>query len=146
MRPPARLVVDASVAVKWVIDEPGTAEASLLLDCELVAPDLLCAECANILWKKAARRELSADQVALAAETLEGMVIELVPMRSYLAAATALAVELDHPAYDCVYLATALDLSLSFVTADERLIRKIRQSRHPVGDRLVALSEVPDLL
>ena len=46
---------------------------------------------------------------------------------------------------DAIHLATALDLSLSFVTADERLIRKIRQSRHPVGDRLVALSEVPDL-
>jgi predicted nucleic acid-binding protein len=46
------LVIDASVAVKWVVEEPGTQEALLLRQHRLLAPDLLVAECANILWKK----------------------------------------------------------------------------------------------
>jgi predicted nucleic acid-binding protein len=44
------LVIDASIAVKWVVEEPGTAAAlSLRRQAKLIAPDLLCAECANIL-------------------------------------------------------------------------------------------------
>ncbi len=57
------LVIDASVAIKWVIDEPGTAHALALRRHRLSAPDLLVAECAIILWKKVRRGELS-DQEA----------------------------------------------------------------------------------
>lgn len=52
-----KLVIDASVAIKWVVDEPGTTEAlALRRKAKLIAPDLLIAECANILWKKARRK------------------------------------------------------------------------------------------
>jgi len=42
-------VIDASVAIKWVVSEPGTQEALALRQHRLIAPDLLIAECANIL-------------------------------------------------------------------------------------------------
>lgn len=42
-------VIDASIAVKWVVEEAGTSEALRLLAARLYAPDLLVAECANIL-------------------------------------------------------------------------------------------------
>ncbi len=46
-------VVDASVAVKWVVEEPGTQQAMALLNRhELAAPDLILAECANISGKR----------------------------------------------------------------------------------------------
>ncbi len=32
---------------------------------------------------------------------------------------------LDHPAYDCVYLAAADALAATFVTADAKLLRKL---------------------
>ena len=61
------LVVDASVAVKWVIPEAGAADAlSLRRQAKLISPDLLLAECANILWKKVRRNELSKDEALLA--------------------------------------------------------------------------------
>jgi predicted nucleic acid-binding protein len=142
MRIGDRVVVDASVAVKWVVDEPGSDHAVLLLDRLLVAPDLLCVECANILWKKVARRELTTDEADIAAEALEGAEIEIVPMRPYLAAAAALAMELDHPAYDCMYLAVAERVDLPVVTADDRFVRKVRRSAKRFGERLIALSEV----
>lgn len=143
MKLPGRVLIDASIAVKWVIDEPGSAAAVLLLDRRLAAPDLLCPECANILWKKVSRRELSAEEADVAARALEAAEVELLAMRPYLAAAAALASELDHPAYDCIYLATADAMALPLVTADERFIRKLRRGRGRFRDRVVALSEVP---
>jgi predicted nucleic acid-binding protein len=114
------LVIDASVAIKWVIEEPGTQQALALRRHRLFAPDLLAAECANILWKKARRNELTSREALLAARLLERADIELAPMRALLEPATSLAIALDHPAYDCAYLALAESLSCDLVTADCR--------------------------
>jgi predicted nucleic acid-binding protein len=46
-------------------------------------------------------------------------------------AATRIAIELDHPAYDCIYLALAIDNGCKFVTADPRLLRKLHQRWQP---------------
>ena len=117
-------VIDASVAIKWVVDEPGTQQALLLRRHRLVAPDLLVPECANILWKKVRRNELSEAEAVLAARLLQRADIELEPMRRLLEPATKLAIALGHPAYDCTYLALAEALSCAMVTADEQLHRK----------------------
>ena len=124
-------VIDASIAIKWVIEEDGTPEAlALRRHDRLMAPELLVAECANILWKKTARKELSKAEALLAARLLEGSEIELLPTRSLLEAAARIAIDLDHPAYDCLYLALAIENDCRFVTADERFVRKIGQGRH----------------
>ncbi|CAK0765232.1 hypothetical protein CCP3SC1_450011 [Gammaproteobacteria bacterium] len=66
------LIVDASIAVKWVVEEVGTNEALILKHTHrLAAPDLIIAECANILWKKVRRGELSPDEASLAARLLQ---------------------------------------------------------------------------
>lgn len=119
-----RFVIDASVAIKWVVDEPGTEQALLLRRKRLFAPDLLIAECANILWKKVRRKELSEAEAILAARLLQRADIQLEPMRPLLEPATRLALALGHPAYDCTYLALAEVLSCPVVTADDRLYRK----------------------
>jgi len=130
------LVVDASVAIKWVIEEPGTREALSLRRHRLFAPDLLVAECANILWKKTRRNELTLQEALLAARLLERADIELVPMLALLEPATRLAIAMDHPAYDCAYLALAEDLSCDLVTADQRL----RTKALPAGYRSKVLA------
>jgi predicted nucleic acid-binding protein len=118
------LVIDASVAIKWVIEEDGTKEALALRRQVLAAPELLVAECANILWKKVRRKELSEPEAAFAAGLLARADIELVAMRPYLEAATRIAAALDHPAYDCFYIALAEAEGLRLVTADWTLVRK----------------------
>ena len=66
------LVIDASIAIKWVIEEEGTSQAlTLRRTARLLAPELLVAECANILWKKARRNELSREEALLAARLLQ---------------------------------------------------------------------------
>ena len=125
----SRVVIDASVAVKWVVEENGTAEAlEVLRRYPLSSPDLVVAECANILWKKVKRGELDEEEAAVAARLIQRSDVEILPTRALMEKALKLAVELDHAAYDCIYLSLALENDWSFVTADERLVRKLRQA------------------
>jgi predicted nucleic acid-binding protein len=93
----------------------------------MIAPDLLAAECANILWKKVRRGEFLREEARLAARLLQAAEIELTPTRSFLGAATRIAIELDHSAFDCLYLALAVDRNCRFVIVDQPLLRKLRE-------------------
>ena len=137
------LVIDASIAIKWVVEEDGTELALALRgQARLLAPDLLVPECSNILWKKVQRKELTKDEALLAARLLQSAEIELVGARTLMEAATRLAIELDHPAYDCLYLALAVENNCRFVTADERLVNKLRQDKtSPYRERIAGLAE-----
>lgn len=137
-----RFVIDASVAVKWVVAEEGTEQAvSLLSGHSLAAPELLVAECANILWKKVRLSELTSQEAMLAARLLQQAEIELHPMRALLERATELAIRLDHPAYDCLYLALAMVNDCRFVTADTRFLGKARQASPDVAAAILSLEE-----
>ena len=133
------LVVDVSIAIKWVIDEEGTAQAlALHRQAKLMAPEFLVAERANVLWKKVRRRELFTEEALMAARLLQAAPVELVPTRSLLAAATRLAIELDHPAYD----ALAIENDCRFVTADRHFLLKVGGGGpSQYRARAVALSE-----
>jgi len=84
-----RLVVDASVAVKWYVPEIHSEAAAKLLSgpYELIAPDLILPEAANVIWKKVARRELTEKEGNTVLAELLSAGIELVPSSRYIEAA-----------------------------------------------------------
>lgn len=141
------LVVDTSVAVKWVVSEAstereaGTEQALALLGHGLMAPDLLAIEFANVLWKRQLRQDVSAKQAEQALAVLPNIVI-LRPSQPYLQTAMNLAVTLEHPIYDCLFLACAVEHEAEFVTADERLATLV-QRRDP-GIRVTKLHDWVD--
>lgn len=141
-------VIDASVAIKWLVAEEGTGEALTVLEkATLSAPDLLIAECANIFWKKVRREELSEEEALMGARVLEQADIEILPTRHLLGSATSLAVELDHPAYDCIYLALAIKRGWQFTTADERFQRKVQEDpTRQFADVVLSLPEAAAVL
>lgn len=125
------VIVDASVVVKWFVVEELHAEArDLLTGTEaLFAPDILATEVANALWAKAARGEID-EPVALrdvAAVSGRGEP-ELRPSPPLAPRAFSLARQLNHPVYDCVYLALAERLDAPLVTADRRFVAAVRRN------------------
>jgi predicted nucleic acid-binding protein len=116
-------VVDASVAIKWVLSEADSGAALKLQGARLIAPELLDLECANILWKAARRGELDAEEVRARQSLLAEAPVERLPVAPLLPAALRHALRLDHPVHDCVYIETALLCGVPLVTADRRLAR-----------------------
>src|ERR1041385_4514812 len=118
-----KVVVDASVAVKWFVPEIHSAAAARLLDAELAlcAPDLIGPEFGNMLWKKVRRGEISrkeADEIMIAFTTLP---FEIRPSAVLLTSAFELAIELNRTVYDSLYLALAMAEDCVLVTADAKL-------------------------
>lgn len=122
----SRLVVDASVAIKWAVQEEGFDLAVLVrARHDLMAPELMISECTNILWKKVARGVLTRDEALDCAEVIATAGVSLAPTAPLMADALRLAVQLGHPAYDCFYLALSQIADAPLVTADERLRLKL---------------------
>lgn len=121
-----RLVVDASVAIKWLVPEDDSAQALEIANAhELIAPQLIYAECANIVWKKVRRGELTLREAQEAAMFIDTFFVRTVAMRELVPVALDLSLHLDHSAYDCFYYALAVLEDCRFVTADTKLRDRI---------------------
>lgn len=124
------LVVDSSVALKWFVTEPGHHSALRLLDGDepLIAPDLILAEVGNALWRKARLGEVDAGQIAASISELATIVILRPLSVDLMLAAVEIMRSISHSIYDCVFLATARQEKVNFVTADEKLLAKLAPS------------------
>jgi predicted nucleic acid-binding protein len=129
-----RNVVDASVAVKWLLDEPGTDHAMRLLEgwaeqhSEIVAPSLLLVEVGNVLLQRTRRGQLDPAGVEVALRELGDIPIAIVAEN---ATSTTKALTLAHAyglsaLYDAIYLQLAKDLECAFWTADQRLVHSLQ--------------------
>lgn len=122
-----RLVVDSSVAIKWFVGEDDSEDALKLRDRhQLVAPDLLVAECVNAFWKMARRGELTAEEAVLACQSLTLTEVILENMTELSVRTGTMAIVFDHPAYDCFFLALSAAEGLPYVTSDLSFVRKLR--------------------
>jgi predicted nucleic acid-binding protein len=124
------IVVDASVAAQWVLEEESTPRANTLrLESGLIAPSLIAAEIGSALWKAVRRRVITSDNALAAIE------VALLPFEALIATeelrirALALAVELQHPIYDCFYIALAEREQATLITADEGMIAAARKAK-----------------
>ncbi|PYT08590.1 MAG: twitching motility protein PilT [Acidobacteria bacterium] len=129
-----KLVVDASVAIKWFIPEPLSVEARRILDDyqagtrTLLAPDLINAEVGNIVWKKQTFQGLTAADAKTVIDEFRKLAILVTPTGDLLEDAYSLAATYGRSVYDSLYLALSIREGCQFVTADERLVNAVGSS------------------
>ncbi|KYH36639.1 MAG: twitching motility protein PilT [Candidatus Bathyarchaeota archaeon B24] len=126
-------VVDASVVLKWFVSEDYSKEAEALREAyangliDLAAPSLLPYEVLNALKYSTAFGE---DELKEVAEVLDDLQITYYGLQKELAAkAVEIAMRKGVTVYGSSYLALAHRLQTIVYTADERLIRKTRDTR-----------------
>jgi predicted nucleic acid-binding protein len=124
-------VVDASVAVKWILPESGSSAAAALrkLNDDLSAPSLIAVEVGNALWKAVRRGSVTRSEALEGFEAALISLQSLIPIEELRVRALALAIELRHPIYDCFYLALAQRETALLVTADEAMFTAARKAK-----------------
>ena len=121
-------VLDASVVIKWFIPEDDSQAALELrvAGAGFAAPDLLFAESANILWKHAKRREVESDRAAAIIDEIATAAWVVYSTRSLASDALSLSLARGISAYDASYLALAIRLDTICITADRKMVDKVR--------------------
>ena len=141
-----KLTVDASIVVKWFVDEPLSEESRLLLAhrLDLYAPGILLSEFANTIWKKLRRREISDavpffDELAAIPE-----IVNLIPDANLIDRAARVAIDIGHPVYDCLYLACAEATNSTVITADGPLAKRAARRIPDIEVRFIGAPGVAD--
>jgi predicted nucleic acid-binding protein len=124
------LIVDASVAVKWLVEEPdsATADAVLREADEVIAPDVVLAETANALWRRQRQKMMTRHAAEEKLKVLPGKFDALLPHTGIIVEAARIGFDLDRPVYDCLYLALAEREDGMLVTADTRLAERVKRT------------------
>jgi predicted nucleic acid-binding protein len=130
-----RFVLDASVAVKWVIPEPDSAKALALLDDfrnkvhELLAPTTFAVEVAHALTRAERKGVLLAGEAAPRLARIFAFPPDLEPFLPLLPRAVELSSQTRTGVYDCLYIALAEQEGCDMITADQKLVNNLANPR-----------------
>ena len=138
-----KYVLDASVGIKWVMNEIDSAKARQLRDDfrnrihDLIAPDSYTLEIAHALTKSH-RRGLVPDPWRLWGDVMT-TIPRLFPSMPLTPRAIQIATSARIGVYDCLYIALAEREGCELVTADARLINSLQ----PTYPFIIALASFP---
>jgi len=124
------LVVDASVAVKWVLPEQGSPAARALLaqDAILLAPAFVRIEVASAVSRALRAKRISRSDCELylgeARALFASVALTLLADDALQVEAETIAMDLSHPLKDCFLIALALREGADLITADQTLFAR----------------------
>ena len=123
-------VIDASVVIKWFIEEVDSPAALSFKDAHirretlLLAPDLLLCEVTNVLVLS---NLFSTTEVQECLRNLFDLEIDLIsPSPDLMSSAIELASSRKITVYDAFYLAIAKEFDIKLITADKKLFSKAK--------------------
>lgn len=137
------LVIDASVAAKWIKPEVHSGYAAQVLQgpYTLFAPDLLWAEVGNILWKSVQRQEIALGEAQEGLRVLLRYPISIVPGQSLIITALDIAIHYQQTVFDALYVALATSRECQLVTADRSLHSGLKNT--PLQNHILWIEDVP---
>ena len=140
-----RYVLDASVALKWVLDEPDSPKAKQVRADfrhqihELLAPDTFPVEVAHALAKAERRGVIPQSQGTRLLTNILSSSPQLHAYLLILSRAFAIASQAHIGVYDCLYVALAEREGCELLTADDRLVRTLQ----PTFPFITSLASLP---
>jgi predicted nucleic acid-binding protein len=139
------IVVDASVAIKWFVPEVHSASAAQLLQSNvmLIAPDLICAEIGNILWKKQRSKELTLNIASEILSDFEKLPLIHHESKFLLHTAWEIATKYSCTFYDSLYLALAKTEKCLLTTADRTLCNILKST--PLETSLLWVEDIKNI-
>ncbi|HEX3531328.1 MAG TPA: type II toxin-antitoxin system VapC family toxin [Thermoanaerobaculia bacterium] len=137
-----RYIVDASVAARWYFPESLAEHADALLQqrSEILAPDILPVELAQLVWKRARSGEIDEAMAHRIVAELRRVPLELKPTSELVSAALPLALHHGLTLIDAFYIALAMQSGCLFVTADRWLYDTLRAG--PLAEHALWLGDL----
>ncbi len=126
------MVVDASVAVKWFLNEKFSEDALALLTvaCKPVAPTLAAFEVSGAITRACLRNDIDGEHMSACRDRwlhmMRTSVIRLELDQRDMVRGSEISLLLKHPLADCIYLAMAERLKTTLVTADSVFFDKAK--------------------
>jgi predicted nucleic acid-binding protein len=135
------IVVDANVAVKWIIKQRlrHRALAVLRRSDVLVAPSLFVSEVTSAIWQYVRAGQIGGEQARQGLSAALDQITLLEEDAELAESALAVALELGYAPYAWFYLVAAIRRDALLVTADKRLVNRLAST--PYKSRVVNLSE-----
>jgi predicted nucleic acid-binding protein len=135
------IVVDASVGLKWVLEEPDSHLAEVLIgsNTDLLVPDFWLHEATNVLWLQVRRKIFTPYEAREALSLLRGLV-KPTPTGDLALHDVALdiGIAVNHSTYDTLYLAFAVAMGASaVVAADAAFLRAMQSHPDPILSTMV---------
>jgi predicted nucleic acid-binding protein len=120
-------VLDASVVAAAFFQEEhaGPARKVLTGGHALIAPDLIHAELANVIWKRHTRGEIDEGEADRLLADVLALPLQVTPCGDLVEAALELALRTGRSVYDCLYLALAVKTKTVLFSADKRLVNAL---------------------
>ena len=130
-------VVDASVAVKWILPEIYSDNAKCIFKkCKtLLAPDLIYSEVASVLWKRSRKKEITKEEALISLQVFGEIPFKIITSWPISLLALEIAQRSDRSIYDSLYLAVAMQQKTKMITADKRLYNSLSNS--PISKHLL---------
>ncbi|MDX2238488.1 MAG: type II toxin-antitoxin system VapC family toxin [Hyphomonadaceae bacterium] len=117
------LAVDASVVLAVLLEEADRPAVDAMLSGRtLIAPEFMIVEVGNALWKAVRRNRFNPQRVGALLDGARTMVGRRTHDAALVDHAVSMALSLNHPIYDCLYLALAERMQAELVTLDKRLV------------------------
>lgn len=139
-----KYVLDTSVALKWVLPEPGSDKALALREDfrrkihTFLAPDVFLAEAGHTLAKAERRNIIAPPKGSILLADLLTTIPELKPSLPLLPRAFSIASAFRISLYDCLYVALADREKCALLTADIRLVN-VLQTQYPFITALASI-------
>jgi predicted nucleic acid-binding protein len=133
-------IIDTSVVVKWFVREADSDLANQLVfgTHDLSAPDLVLIEFANALRKCVRAGVMLEARAETSLAALPRFFAEILPAGALLQDALAIACSLQHPIYDCIYLAASQSTETPLITSDATFVAKLAGTPYAANVVLLA--------